>query len=131
MTDDDYDGLPLWFVLVVVLALFSLSVGLIGAIVYDRYQAKYVRGELETVDSTYRDYVVVSINRPKHFHVDLRDVKTGKVYTHIYVSKHCNKWRELQVGSTWRLRHRLLQYSISGAQVERIDTKPLYKEICK
>ncbi len=110
---------------------FSLSVGLIGAIVYDRYQAKYVRGELETVDSTYRDYVVVSINQPKHFHVDLRDVKTGKVYTHIYVSKHCNKWRELQVGSTWRLRHRLLQYSISGAHVERIDTKPLYKEICK
>lgn len=38
----------------------------------------------------YTEYKVVGKTRPKHFYVDLLDVKTGQLYKHVYVSKHFN-----------------------------------------
>jgi hypothetical protein len=43
-------------------------------------------------------YRVVEINRPKHFRVVLENVKTGE-RRKVSVSKHCNRWRELQMGT--------------------------------
>jgi hypothetical protein len=43
-------------------------------------------------------YRVVEINRPKHFRVMLENVKTGE-RRKVNVSKHCNRWRELQMGT--------------------------------
>lgn len=46
-------------------------------------------------------YEVVGVHRPKHFMVDLREVGTGYVFKRQYVTKHCNQWRRLQIGSKW------------------------------
>ena len=43
-------------------------------------------------------YRVVEIHQPKHFRVVLEDVKTG-ARRFVNVSKHCNRWRELQMGT--------------------------------
>jgi hypothetical protein len=46
-------------------------------------------------------YEIVNINRPKHFRVDIKDVETGRVYKNKGISKHCNHWQKLKVGSRW------------------------------
>lgn len=43
-------------------------------------------------------YLQLLVKRPKHFYVDLKDSK-GIMHKHVYVSKHCNSWREVQIGS--------------------------------
>ena len=60
----------------------------------------------ETYEETarYRNtYEIIGINPPKHFYLDLKNVKTGVVHKHVYVSKHCNDWRKLKIGSRWDL----------------------------
>lgn len=42
------------------------------------------------INTTYERCVVVSINPPKHVYVDLKMLSSGKLYTDVYVSKHCN-----------------------------------------
>lgn len=44
--------------------------------------------------STKSEYEITHVNPPKHVYVDLKETSTGKVYSHIYVSKHMNDWRE-------------------------------------
>src|ERR1044071_3496989 len=46
-------------------------------------------------------YEVVKIEPPKHFHVDLKNVKTGIVTEHVYVSKHCSVYEKLPLHSRW------------------------------
>lgn len=41
---------------------------------------------------------VLSINPPKHFAIEVQDVKTGTRYQ--YRSKHCNAYRKYTVGET-------------------------------
>lgn len=43
-------------------------------------------------------FTIVGVKRPKHFYVDLKDSK-GIMHKHVYVSKHCNSWQEVQIGS--------------------------------
>jgi len=43
-------------------------------------------------------YKIVDIKRPKHFRVSLQD-ETGRVFKNVSVSKHCNRWREVKLGS--------------------------------
>lgn len=47
-------------------------------------------------------YKIIDVKRPKHFRVSLQD-ETGRIYKKVSVSKHCNRWREVKVGSTVRL----------------------------
>ena len=47
-----------------------------------------------------RTLVVTAINPPKHMYVTLRDEGDGEVYE-VFAGKHCNSWRELQIGSRW------------------------------
>lgn len=48
-------------------------------------------------------FVVTEIHRPKHFYVGFREEGTNFQFKHQYVSKHCNDWRKLKVGSRWKL----------------------------
>lgn len=48
-------------------------------------------------------YEVMAINPPKHFYVDLKNIKTGVVNEHVYISKHCNVWKQLPLHSRWVL----------------------------
>ena len=43
-------------------------------------------------------YKIVDIYRPKHFRVSLEDTN-GRVFKSVSVSKHCNRWREVKLGS--------------------------------
>lgn len=36
------------------------------------------------------DFIIININPPKHFYLDLKRVSDGKVFTKVYISKHCN-----------------------------------------
>lgn len=56
----------------------------------------------DTVESRIRKvYEIVDIRRPKHFRVDIKDVETGRIYKNKGISKHCNHWQNLKVGSRW------------------------------
>lgn len=75
-----------------VFIIFAISAMLVGC-------EPYVPDPL--LSTKKKTYEIVKINQPKHFYVDVRDVETGNVYKHQYVSKHCNAWRKLQIGSRW------------------------------
>lgn len=57
-----------------------------------------------------REYIVSNIKRPKHFRVDLTDAVTGQVYRDKSISKHCNRWREVEDGSHFYLPTTLDRY---------------------
>ena len=44
-------------------------------------------------------YIIVDVNQPKHFAVDLKHVETGHVFKDTAHSKHCNRWRDYPVGT--------------------------------
>lgn len=44
-------------------------------------------------------YVVTHVDQPKHFWVNLKHLDTGFVFERTARRKHCNKWREMPVGS--------------------------------
>lgn len=52
---------------------------------------------IEITSKEYKTYSVTKIYRPKHFYVDLKDIKSGKVHKKVYISKHCNEWRKLKL----------------------------------
>jgi hypothetical protein len=54
---------------------------------------KHIRLEKSEV----RSFVLTRVYRPKHFRVNLRDQKTGRMKIEVYVSKHCNSWRRTAV----------------------------------
>lgn len=53
----------------------------------------------EFVKVEFLEYEIVKINRPKHFSVDLRDVRNGNVFERMGSSKHCNGHRNWDVGN--------------------------------
>lgn len=55
------------------------------------------------VSKTEKWFVVTKINQPKHFYVSFREEGTGYRFNDQYVSKHCNYWRNLKIGSRWLL----------------------------
>lgn len=61
------------------------------------------RSEAPVLSSEIKEFEVVGINQPKHFYVSFREVGTGFVFKNQYVSKHCNDWRKLKLGSRWKL----------------------------
>lgn len=53
----------------------------------------------QVIESTEtKKYIIVGINQPKHFRVDLKD-ETGRIFQTVAVSKHCNRWREVQLNT--------------------------------
>lgn len=56
----------------------------------------------DPIESSIRKvYEIVEVRRPKHFRVDIKDVETGRIYKNKGISKHCNHWQKLKVGSRW------------------------------
>ncbi len=47
-------------------------------------------------------YTLIGIDPPKHFYIDVI-TDDGEVHKHVYVSKHCNTWRSLQIGQKLEL----------------------------
>ena len=44
------------------------------------------------------EFTITGLRPPKHFAADLMD-RYGAVNRNVAVSKHCNRWREIQIGS--------------------------------
>lgn len=79
--------------------------GLVGYLGYSTYtqsveDAKHIR--LEKSES--RNFQLAGVRPPKHFYVDLKDVETGVTDVQVYVSKHCNSWKQTAVvGKMYRI----------------------------
>lgn len=52
--------------------------------------------------TTIKTYTIVDIKRPKHFRVSLQDER-GRIFQTVAVSKHCNRWREVKLGTVVQL----------------------------
>lgn len=55
-----------------------------------------------------KSYTIIEIKRPKHFRVSLKD-KDGRVFKNVGVSKHCNRWKEVQLGTVVELNTKILK----------------------
>lgn len=68
----------------------------------------------------YRMYELTDKDEPKHFYVYLKDVETGQVYSHVYVSKHCNSHRETAViGKIYKLKR--VTYTQGGTTTSQFE----------
>lgn len=54
------------------------------------------------VARTTETYTLEALDPPKHVYADLLR-HDGVRLKHVYVSKHCNRWRELKMGSVFAL----------------------------
>lgn len=52
---------------------------------------------VEKVSQETKKFTIVKVKRPKHFYVDLQG-ENGQIH-HQYVSKHCNNWCYIVIGS--------------------------------
>lgn len=51
------------------------------------------------VGSEKKTFIIEALDPPKHVYADLRDDK-GTLLKRVYVSKHCNRWQEIKLGSS-------------------------------
>lgn len=72
-------------------------------------------------------FVLVSIDPPKHVYATLRDVATGAAYERVYVSKHCNAWRDNEIGAEYNLSVKVWQRA-DGTQYYSFNN--LYSALC-
>lgn len=86
-----------------------------------------VRQSENAIKCEYKKYVLTGLNQPKHFYVDLVEVDTWEKYHHVYVSKHCNSWRELTLGDTLTLKR--CHYRNGGNDIYEFDN--LYNTLCE
>ena len=49
------------------------------------------------IENTIREFKIISINPPKHFSVDLVDVKSMDIYKNQGQSKHCNNHTKFDI----------------------------------
>lgn len=52
----------------------------------------------ELLKVEYQEYAIVSIDPPKHFWVDIKDLKSGTIFHRTGRSKHCNNYRKWRLG---------------------------------
>lgn len=78
--------------------------------------------ETTLVNSGQKVFTILEIDPPKHVYVDLKDEK-GQIYKHVYVSKHCNNWRQIVLGSTVTLT--VNQYARGPERWESISAGPV------
>lgn len=83
--------------------------------------------QCEYEKTEWRDYKLLGLDEPKHFYIDVQDILTGKIYKHVYVSKHCNEWRKLRIGETYKLKR---VYWTDGGH-ENANFDGLYDCLCK
>ena len=81
-----------------------LAMGLFGACAEEKQE----------ISDEIRSFEIIKINPPKHFRVDLRDKETGVIHYGVGISKHCNRYREVKLNSTVRLRMKTFEQGASG-----------------
>lgn len=78
------------------------------------------------ISREYREYELLELDPPKHVYITIKDVKTGQVWERLYVSKHCNSWRDIPVNSIWGFE--LVTYeNEDGSRYEEVEN---YRDIC-
>lgn len=90
----------------------------LGFMVWEHHQT----GSRVVVKTEFKEYEVVGINPPKHFYLDLKDKKTGHLFNHVYVSKHCNNWRNLKLGSVYSFKEVIYKFEKKPERYVKIET---------
>ena len=67
------------------------------------------------------EYELIGYDPPKHFYVDLREVESGLIKRHVYVGKHCSRYKELYVGKRFTLKETKYHYEESDRWSSDID----------
>lgn len=79
------------------------------------------------ISREYRQYELLYLDPPKHVYIDIKDVKTGVVWKRLFVSKHCNQWRNIPTGSIWGFE--LVTYqNKDGSVYQKVEN---YHDICR
>jgi len=86
------------------------------------------RQEKIYVSEEVRAYEVVGINRPKHFSVDLLDVRTHQLFERESNSKHCNNWRKNKVHEIVNVR--TIYYKYEGSEDIYIELESINAHFC-
>jgi hypothetical protein len=79
------------------------------------------------VSEEVRSYTLLSQNAPKHYYVTLRDTQTQQVHEKVYVSKHCNSFRQNVPGATYQLR----RVTYEGKEGRFTRFEGLYSAFCE
>lgn len=75
-----------WFLIALIIIIF-------GVACYKINEHKTVTLAVET-----REFIILDVDPPKHVYVKVQDVLDGTIYK-VFVSKHCNRWQEIRIGS--------------------------------
>jgi hypothetical protein len=73
------------------------------------------------------DYIIVNIRPPKHFYLDLQRVSDGKIFSEVYISKHCNDMC-ISVGDTITATYG--KYKQGEYIGEKFDNYKIYDMVC-
>lgn len=58
---------------------------------------------VEELGTSIRRYKLLEMRPPKHFYVSIEDVETKQTFDSVYVSKHCNTYRNNKLGDEYNL----------------------------
>jgi hypothetical protein len=71
---------------------------------------------------------ILSVNPPKHVYVDLVNEQTGEVWNHVYVSKHCNNWRNIPPEAKIDMYE--YSYQQGDRKIRELDGHEFYTKFC-
>lgn len=74
-------------------------------------------------------YTVIKVRQPKHYHVNIQNNRTGRVYEHAVAVKHCSAWERYPVGSQVTLTR--YSYFNGSAEIIDFDHSELYDTFCR
>lgn len=72
---------------------------------------------------------ILSIDPPKHVYVDLVNVATGELWSHVYVSKHCNSWRDIPFEAELIMTE--YSYDQGDRKYRELDGHEVYQKFCQ
>lgn len=63
-------------------------------------------GTAQTIkqNTSKREFIIIGIEAPRNFRVDLKDVRNRKVYRNVFVAKRCDNWVAFRVGDKIKLK---------------------------
>lgn len=99
---------------------------------YDKFKArndKVAPTRINVAESIER-FELIDWNPPKHFYVTFKNVKTGAVHEHTYVSKYCNSHNELKRGEQFNIVVKTYAMSNDPAKIIT-EFQNLYGVFCK
>jgi hypothetical protein len=72
---------------------------------------------------------ILNIDPPKHVYVDLVNVITGEKWYHVYVSKHCNAWRDIPFEAELTMTE--YSYDMGNRKYRELDGHEVYERFCR